>query len=70
VLSLFAHKKYDTLTVGYVDDDGGVHGAIFQMNKGQAELVRKELVSRGVSPGLPDAPSTEPSTAEASHENK
>jgi len=70
VLSLFAHKKYDTLTVGYVDDDGGVHGTIFQMNKGQAELVRKELVSRGVSPSLLDDPSTEPSTAEASHENK
>ena len=28
VVSLFAHKKYDTLTVEYVDADGGVHGAI------------------------------------------
>jgi len=70
VVSLFAHKRYDTLTVEYVDDDGGVHAAIFQMNKGQAEPVRKELVSRGVSPSLRDDPSTEPSTTEASHENK
>ena len=70
VVSLFAHKKYDTLTVEYVDDDGGVHGAIFQLRKGQAEQVRKELVTRGVSPSLHDDPSTEPTTAEASHENK
>ena len=70
VVSLFAHKKYDTLTVEYVDDDGGVHGAIFQLSKGQAEQVKKELVTRGVSPSLHDDPSTEPTTAEASHENK
>ena len=70
VVSLFAHKKYDTLTVEYVDDEGGVHGAIFQLSKGQAEHVRKELVTRGVSPSLHDDRSTEPSTAEASHENK
>ena len=70
VVSLFAHKKYDTLTVEYVDDDGGVHGAIFQLNKGQAEHVSKELVTRGVSPSLRDDRSTKPSTAEASYENK
>src|SRR5262249_23726241 len=34
VISLFAHKKYDTLTLEYVDSDGGIHGAIFQLNKG------------------------------------
>ena len=32
VVSLFAHKKYDTLTLEYVDVDGGVHGAIFQVS--------------------------------------
>ena len=70
VVSLFAHKKYDTLTVEYVDDDGGVHGAIFQMSKGQAEHVRKELVTRGVSPSLRDERSNEPSTPESSYEKK
>lgn len=70
VVSLFAHKKYDTLTVEYVDDEGGVHGAIFQLSKGQAEQVRKELVTRGVSSSPHDDPSTEPSTAETSNENK
>jgi hypothetical protein len=70
VLSLFAHKKYDTLTVEYVDDDGGVHGAIFQLSKGRAEDVRKELLTRGVSPGPREDRSTEPSTAETTYENK
>lgn len=69
-LSLFAHKKYDTLTVEYIDTDGGFHGAIFQLNKGQAERVRRELVARGVIPGLREDPSKEPSTAEATYENK
>jgi hypothetical protein len=51
VVSLFAHKKYDTLTLEYVDKDGGVHGAVFQLAKGQAELVRDSLRARGVSSG-------------------
>jgi hypothetical protein len=70
VVSLFAHKKYDTLTVEYVDEDAGVHGAIFQLSKGQAEQVRKELLTLGASPGLRDDRATEPSTAEASDENE
>ena len=47
VVSLFAHKKYDTISVQYVDADGGVHGAIFQIDKGQGEVFRNELVSHG-----------------------
>src|ERR1700690_771095 len=43
VVSLFAHKKYDTLTVEYVDADKGIHGAIFQLAKGQGELAKNEL---------------------------
>ncbi len=31
VVSLFSHKKYDTLTLEYVDSDGGIHGPIFQL---------------------------------------
>ena len=47
VVSLFAHKKYDTLTVEYSDPEGGLHGAIFEVRKGQAEVFRDELLSRG-----------------------
>ena len=70
VVSLFTHKKYDTLTVEYVDGDGGVHGAIFQLGKGQAGQVRERLVTLGVSPSVRDDGSTEARTAEVSNENK
>lgn len=46
-VSLFAHKKYDTLALEYVDGNGGFHGAIFQLDKGQAEVLRNELVAKG-----------------------
>jgi hypothetical protein len=48
VIGLFSHKKYDTLTLEYVDATGGFHGAIFQLQKGQAQLLKTELVSNGV----------------------
>ena len=70
VVSLFAHKKYDTLTLEYVDSNGGVHGAIFQLKKGQGELVRNELVARGVSSSSGEDQPTKQSTAEVTHEDK
>jgi hypothetical protein len=69
VISLFAHKKYDTLTLEYVDSNGGVHGAIFQMEKGQGELVRNELAARRVSSRAGEDP-TKQSTSEVTHEDK
>jgi hypothetical protein len=69
VVSLFAHKKYDTLTLEYVDRNGGVHGAIFQLEKGQGELVRDELVARGVSSNSGED-RTKQSTSEVTDEDK
>ncbi|MGA7795366.1 MAG: hypothetical protein WCA19_20190, partial [Candidatus Acidiferrales bacterium] len=69
VISLFAHKKYDMLTLEYVDSNGGVHGAIFQLGKGQGELVKNELAARGVSASSGEGP-TKQSTSEVTHENK
>jgi hypothetical protein len=68
-VSLFAHKKYDTLTLKYLDADGGVHGAIFQLNKGQGETLKNELVAKGahVRDGNDN---TKESAAEVSSENK
>jgi hypothetical protein len=68
-VSLFAHKKYDTLTLEYLDADGGVHGAIFQLNRGQGETLKNELVAKGahVSDGNDN---TKASAAEVSSENK
>jgi len=70
VVSLFAHKKYDMLTLEYVDSNGGVHGAIFQLKKGQGELVRNELVARGVSSSSGEDQPTKQSTLEVTHEDK
>ena len=70
VVSLFAHEKYDTLTLEYVDADGGIHGAIFQLTKGQGELVRNELIAQGVTINSRKDQSTKESAAEATHENK
>jgi len=70
VVSLFAHKKYDTLTLESVDADEGIHGAIFELTKGQAELVKNELIAQGVTIGSHQDQSTKESAAEAGHENK
>ena len=70
VVSLFAHKKYDTLTLEYVDGDGGVHGAIFQLNKGQGHVLRTDLVSRGAHVSGSEDESKQQTTAEVSDESK
>jgi hypothetical protein len=46
VLSLF-RTKIDTLTVQYRDAEGGLHGAIFTMPIGTADVIKKELVTQG-----------------------
>jgi hypothetical protein len=70
VVSLFAHKKYDTLSLEYVDADGGIHGAIFQVTKGQGELVKNELIAQGATISSHQDHATKESAAEAGHENK
>lgn len=63
LIGLFSHKKYDTLTVEYLDSNGGFHGAIFQLNKGQGHVLKDELVAEGAhvtnqenQPSKPDTP--------------
>jgi len=70
VVSLFAHKKYDTLTLEFVDSNGGLHGAIFQVTKGQGELVKNELVARGVSSRSGEDQLTKQSTSEVAYDDK
>ena len=70
VVSLFAHKKYDILTLEYLDTDGGIHGAIFQLDKGQGEVVKNELTNRGVSVTPHQDQTAKQSSAEVKHENK
>jgi hypothetical protein len=70
VVSLFARKKYDTLTLEYLDADKGIHGAIFQLAKGQGELVKNELIAQGMTISSRQDQSTKESTTEAKHGNK
>jgi hypothetical protein len=75
VISLFSHKKYDTFTVEYLDNNGGFHGAIFQMNKGEGQAFEKDLVAKGAHIAPPEVQvrtqsTPEAKTPEAKHENK
>ena len=53
-LSLF-RTKLDTVTIKYRDTDGGLHGAIFTMPVGQAEVVKKELLAQGAHTTVTEA---------------
>jgi hypothetical protein len=46
-LSLLLRLKIDILTLTYRDDNGGFHGVILTMPKGQGTLVRAQLVAGG-----------------------
>ena len=52
VLPLF-RRKLDTLTIQYRDADGGLHGAIFTMPVGKAEMIKKELIAQGAHTTIP-----------------
>jgi hypothetical protein len=68
-ISLFAHKKYETLTLKYVDADGGFHGAIFELDRKQAEALRSGLINKGARVSGADAESSK-QTVEAVSENR
>jgi hypothetical protein len=70
VIALLSRKRYDTLTVEYLDTNGGLHGAIFQLNKGQAQVVRNELVSAGAHFAEAEDHGVKRSAAEIKHENR
>ena len=69
-ISLFSHKKYDTLTVEYLDSKGGLHGVIFQLSKGDAQVIRKALVAEGAHLAQPEDHGAKVSVAEIKNENK
>jgi hypothetical protein len=63
VLSLLATQKIDVLTLEYRDSNGGLHGVIFTLPKGQAPAVKRQLVELGAHTSmLPEAPA-EPQSA-------
>jgi hypothetical protein len=54
VIGLFAHKKYDFMTLEYFDSNGGFHGTIYQLNKGQGQILADELSAKGVHVSGPE----------------
>lgn len=70
VVGLFSHKKYDTLTLEYLDTNGGFHGAIFQLDKGQGQVLRDELVAKGAHVTQAEDQPAKQSTPEAENESK
>ena len=48
VIGMFSHKKYDFVTLEYLDSNEGFHATIYQLNHGQGQILRKELESKGV----------------------
>jgi hypothetical protein len=47
-IGLFAHKKYDFMTLEYFDSNGGFRGTIYQLNKGQGQVLADKLGAKGV----------------------
>src|SRR5215469_5447854 len=69
VIALFSHKKYDTVALEYQDNDGGVHGAVYQLGKGQAHVIQEGLAANGVHISEAHTDQAKPSTEDRS-ENK
>ncbi len=70
VISLFGHKKYDTVTLVYQDTNGGFHGAIFQLDKGQGQVLKNELVAKGAHVALAENQTAKQSIPEVKSESK
>jgi hypothetical protein len=70
VVSLFAHKKYDSLTIEYLDDNGGFHAAIFRLGKGQGQTFKRDLISNGAHSAPLEYEATTQSVPEVKNENK
>jgi len=66
VVSLFSHKKYDSLTIEYLDSIGGFHGAIFQLAKGQGQTFKDDLIAHGAHITPSEDPVSVQSTPEES----
>jgi hypothetical protein len=66
VVSLFSHKKYDSLTIEYLDSRGGFHGSIFQLAKGKGQTVKNDLMAHGAHITPSEDPVSMQSTPEES----
>ena len=59
--------KIDTITIQYRDSTGGLHGAIFTMPVGRAELIKESLLAQGAHTSIP---SKQDSTADPTQQSE
>lgn len=69
VIALFSHKKYEIVTVTYRDSHDGFHGAIFQLTKGQGQVLMSELQAGGAQVIEVEKPAERPNKKD-SHDSK
>ncbi len=46
-------RKLDTITIQYRDSNGGLHGAIFTMALGEADVMKQVLLAQGARTSIP-----------------
>jgi len=56
--------KVDTLTIQYRDGGGGLHGIIFTVPLGKAEIIKQELISHGAKTSIPTQADIKTTTSE------
>ncbi len=70
VVSLFSHKKYDSFTVEFLDSNGGLHGAIFRLSKGQGGSFKKNSIANGAHIALLSGQAPKQRTPQGTNESK
>lgn len=45
VVSLFSHKKYDSIAIEYLDSSDGIHGVIFRVPKGEGKKLNSAILA-------------------------
>ena len=70
LIGLFSHKKYDVLTVEYLDQNGGLHGAIFELHRGQGQDFKNALLAAGAHIGPKENQAAQKSPSEIHNDNK
>lgn len=64
-------SKIDTLTIQYRDPNGGLHGVIFTLPLGKAELIKADLLAQGAHTSIsPEGDSTVGSLPQSAAEEK
>ena len=65
--SVSYETKIDTITIQYRDSNGGLHGAVFTMPVGKAELIKESLLAQGAHTSIP---SKQDSTADPTQQSE